>query len=265
MKKTLIERLVEPGAITVQFQPILDIRKERPQICGVEALSRGPKGTTLEAPDILFEYARRKHEESRVDRAAIVAILEQARRLPADLPLHVNVHASTVGRDTGFVEFLEHLCAASGIALGRLTLEILEHSNFVEEAPYLGAIEEIRHAGARVALDDVGVGASNFRMILLTRPSTLKIDRYLVRGIAGDPYQQATLRAICLLADQVGAEVIAEGVESEADLAALRSLGVERAQGYLFARPLDVDDLLAMLSAQAATARPRLTLVRGAG
>ncbi len=251
MKRTWIDRVIEPGAISALFQPIVDIREETPSLYAVEGLSRGPRGTTLEAPDILFEFARRKHEEPLVDRAAVAAILRDAGQLPETLPVQLNVHASTIGRDDSFLPFLSGVCRGYGVDLSRLTLEILEHSNYVEESSYIAAIQKLRAAGIRIALDDIGVGSSNFRMILVTRPSQLKVDRCLVDGLAGDPYRQATLRAIRVLADQVGAQIVAEGVERECDLAQLRELGVEYAQGYLFSRPVPVDELLLSISSVA--------------
>lgn len=245
MIRSLIERVVEPGAISALFQPIYDISLSHPALCAVEGLARGPRGCTLEAPDILFEYARRKHEESLVDRAAISAILREARKLPVRLPVHLNVHASTLGRDGRFVEFLAKTAAAERIDLDRLVLEVLEHSNFVEEESFLATLADLRKLGCGIALDDVGVGNSNFRMMLVTRPSLLKIDRYLVRGISGDAYQQATMRAIRLLADQVHANLVAEGVENPEDLRTLKTLGVEQAQGFYFSRPKPADDLVA--------------------
>ncbi len=244
MKPSLIERVVEPGAISAMFQPIYEIGAAQPALCAVEGLARGPRGCTLEAPDILFEYARRKHEESVVDRAAISAILREARKLPETLPVHLNVHASTLGRDERFVEFLAKTSAAEGVSLGRLVLEVLEHSNFVEEQSFLSTLAEMRKLGCEIALDDVGVGNSNFRMMLVTRPSLLKIDRYLVNGIASDAYQQATMNAIRLLADQVHAKLVAEGVETAEDLHALKSLGVEQVQGFFLSRPCTADDLV---------------------
>lgn len=243
--QSLIERVVEPGAITALFQPIYEIGLTHPSLCAVEGLARGPRGSTLEAPDILFEYARRKHEESLVDRAAISAILHEARKLPLRLPVHLNVHASTLGRDGQFVAFLANTAASEGIDHDRLVLEVLEHSNFVEEESFLTTLAELRRLRCGIALDDVGVGNSNFRMMLVTRPSLLKIDRYLVRGISSDAYQQATMRAIRLLADQVHASLVAEGVENQEDLKTLRTLGVEQAQGFLFSRPRTADDLVA--------------------
>ncbi len=274
MLKSLLERVIEPGAITALFQPILKISDGEAKVMAVEGLARGPRGCTLEAPDILFEFARRKNEESIVDRAAISAILREARKLPDDIHLHLNVHASTLGRDGRFVDFLRKTSSSLGIELGRLTLEIVEHSNFVEEESFLAALTELRTAGCDIALDDVGVGTSNFRMMLITRPTMLKVDRYLVKGIAGDAYQQATMRAIRLLADQVHADLVAEGVDNEEDLKALRTLGVEYAQGFLFSRPRTaeelVDTLLAPVHSPAVSApvrarRPGLSLVAQAG
>lgn len=244
MKRTWIDRVIEPGAISAVFQPIVDIREETPKLHAVEGLARGPKGTTLEAPDILFEFARRKHEEPIVDRAAVAAILRDAARLPDGLPVQINVHASTIGRDDGFVNFVRGVCSGYGIDPRRLTLEILEHSNYVEEARYTAAIRELREVGIGIALDDIGVGSSNFRMILVTRPTQLKVDRCLIDGLAGDTYRQTTLKAIQLLAGQAGAQVVAEGVERDADLEQLRELGVELAQGYFFSKPLPVDELV---------------------
>lgn len=271
MLKSLMERVIEPGAITALFQPILSILDGEQRIVAVEGLARGPKDSTLEAPDILFEFARRKHEESIVDRAAIASILREARKLPDDLPLHLNVHASTLGRDGRFVEFVRKTSLSFGIELHRLTLEIVEHSNFIEEANFLQALTELRASGISIALDDVGVGTSNFRMMLIARPTKLKIDRYLVSGLAGDAYQQATMRAIRLLADQVHADLVAEGVDNEEDLKALRMLGIEYAQGFLFSRPRSAADLADSMASQTASVtscrmplwapRPALSLV----
>jgi EAL domain-containing protein (putative c-di-GMP-specific phosphodiesterase class I) len=257
MLKSLMESVIKPGAITALFQPILSIIDDKPRIIAVEGLARGPKDTTLESPDFLFAFARRKNEESIVDRAAIAAILREARRLPSHLPLHLNVHASTLGRDGCFVDFLRKTSTSLGIDLGRLTLEIVEHSNFIEESTFVGALGELRASGISIALDDIGVGMSNFRMMLIARPTKLKIDRSLVTGVAKDVYQQATMRAIRLLADQVHAELVAEGVETSDDLKALRTLGIEYAQGYLFSRPCTAADVTDLLALQGASLRPR--------
>jgi EAL domain-containing protein (putative c-di-GMP-specific phosphodiesterase class I) len=255
MTRSLLDRMTEEGAIRAVFQPIVDLRRPRPVLAAVEGLARGPIGSNLESPDLLFEYARRKHEEVRLDRAAIAAILAAAAGIPEQPALHLNIHAATLERDEGLLDFLSGLGARHGIALPRLTLEIIEHADLADEAPYLEALLAMRRAGISIALDDVGAGTSNFRMILLTRPSLLKADRCLVQGIAADPFRQATLRAIRLFADQVGAGVVAEGIESREDLAMARSIGVELGQGFLFSPPVTAAELARLSFMEVGTER----------
>lgn len=244
MSGHLIQRLTIPGSMRVAFQPIVDLRSARPLVHAVEGLTRGPLGTNLESPDVLFEYARRRHDEALVDRVAMATILGEAGRLSPDLEIHLNVHASTVTRDASLVTFLRGLLAKNAIAPERVTLEILEQSNPIDAAPYLEALGALRGLGLQIALDDIGVGSSNFQMVLLTRPTMLKVDRTLIDGIADEPYQRAALSAIQVIARQAEATVVAEGVESERDLAVLLELGVEYGQGYYFSRPLPPDAVL---------------------
>lgn len=244
MSGYLIQSLTAPGSMRVVFQPIVDLRSPRPLVHALEGLTRGPRGTNLESPDILFEYARRRHDEALVDRVAMSTILGEAARLSPDLEIHLNVHASTVNRDPSLANFLSGLLAKNAIAPARVTLEVLEQSNPIDAPLYLEALGALRALGLKIALDDIGVGSSNFQMVLLTRPTMLKVDRTLIDGIADDPYQRAALSAIQLIARQAEATVVAEGIENERDLAVLLELGVEYGQGFYFARPLPPDAVL---------------------
>ena len=122
MSESALNRILQPGAITPVYQPIFRVSAE-PAIDGVECLSRGPKGTNFESAAVLFEYVRLKREESLVDRACIAAAFRGASSLSQTLRLGVNVHASTLGRDHGFITFLQNTAAATGIALTRVTIE----------------------------------------------------------------------------------------------------------------------------------------------
>ncbi|HET7040702.1 MAG TPA: EAL domain-containing protein, partial [Gemmatimonadales bacterium] len=90
----------------------------------------------------------------------------------------------------------------------------------------------------RLAVDDVGTGHSNLQMVIEVRPDFLKLDRFFVTGAATDPVRQATLAAMAGLAAALGGAVVAEGVETAADLAAVRAAGITLAQGYLLSPPL---------------------------
>jgi EAL domain-containing protein (putative c-di-GMP-specific phosphodiesterase class I) len=230
----LIDRVLEPGALSVRFQPVYEVTQALPACHYVEALIRGPRGTTLETPDILFEYARKKNQESAVDKACVATILCAARRLPSRLSLGINVHASTLALDPEFLSFLGDTAEHEGISVSRLVIEIVEHAPPWDLAGFHNSLEGLRSIGARIALDDVGLGHSNYMMILECRPHYFKIDRYFVHGAKGDFYRQAVLTSVSQLARPFGARVIAEGVETPADLAAARASGIDLVQGYLF-------------------------------
>jgi EAL domain-containing protein (putative c-di-GMP-specific phosphodiesterase class I) len=105
-ERFLIDRILERGSLSVHFQPVLDLRAPQPQTHYLEALIRGPRGTIAETPTILFEYARKKNKEALVDRVCVEAILDAALQVPADVRLGINVHASSLAMDAGFIDFL---------------------------------------------------------------------------------------------------------------------------------------------------------------
>jgi EAL domain-containing protein (putative c-di-GMP-specific phosphodiesterase class I) len=100
------------------------------------------------------------------------------------------------------------------------------------------ALAELRQSGIRIAVDDLGFGHGNLRMVLDVRPEYLKIERYFVDGCADDGDRRAMLRSVTSLARDFQSLVIAEGVERPDDLEVLRDLGIPLAQGYLLARPM---------------------------
>ncbi len=243
MTRCLIDRLLEPGALSVRFQPVYEVHGSAMRRHYVEALIRGPEGTSVEQPEILFEYARKKNCEAELDRACVAAILHAARALPEETRLGINVHASTLAMDPEFLTFLSDVASQTGTDVERLVVEIVEHAPPWDVSAFRTALEGLRDIGARVALDDVGLGQSNFMMILECRPSYMKIDRYFVRGARADFYRQAVLACVAQLAKPFSAQVVAEGVETEADLAAVRAAGIDLVQGYLFGAPRAAADL----------------------
>jgi len=122
----------------------------------------------------------------------------------------------------------------------RLVVEIVEHAPVWDVEAFRNVLGGLRAIGARVALDDVGLGHSNYLMILECRPDYFKIDRHFVHGAHADFYRQAVLRSVAQVAVPFGAQVVAEGVEAPEDLAAVRAAGIALAQGWLLcgARPV---------------------------
>jgi EAL domain-containing protein (putative c-di-GMP-specific phosphodiesterase class I) len=235
MNPTLIHTLKQPGAIRIDFQPMISIATGRPRLYALEALARGPVGSTVERPDVLFEYARLKGEETQLDVICIAQALAAASSLPGSPSISINVHGSTLSNVTQFAERFLDAAESYEIAPGRLMLEIVEHRAPWTMESFHSTLGKLRDAGVRIAVDDLGVGASNFRMIVDCRPDHLKIDRYIVNGCAGDPVRTAVIGSIVHLADSIGASAVAEGIEHDDDLEVVTSLGLRIIQGWLFA------------------------------
>ncbi len=236
---TLLDELMAPDALTTVFQPIIALGADGSRtIHGYEALTRGPRGTHASRADVLFEYVRRKRAEAVIDRICALSALRAARGLPGTPSISLNVHAATLGQDDGFGDLLVETAAACEIAPGRLVIEVVEQSSHWNSAGLARALNALRAAGVQVALDDVGFGHSNLQMVIELRPDFMKLDRYFVSGASKDPARQAVFGAMQLLAEAIGARVVAEGVETIDDLAAIQGAGISLAQGYLFSPPL---------------------------
>jgi EAL domain-containing protein (putative c-di-GMP-specific phosphodiesterase class I) len=242
---TLLDAVLEPGGLSVVFQPIFDVSQGGRRLHALECLIRGPKGTNLESPEILFEYARRKRAEAEVDRACVAAALRVAGELPGSPDLSINVHATTLGRDHEFLVFLGDTAESHGIDLDRVTVEIVEHAFPWDGPRFQSALAALRAIGVRIALDDVGRGQSNYRMILDCRPDYFKLDRYFIHGCRGDFYRQAVIESVADLAAKFGARVVAEAVETEGDFDTVTGLGIDLVQGYLLAKAMPASKVVA--------------------
>ena len=241
--KRVMERLQGPGAIRIEFQPIVKVRPDYVELYAVEALARGPQGTSMERPDVMFEFARRKGTESEIDLICITEAFEAYRSLPGAPLLSINVHGATLAGVDHFSDRILSAAKAYGIAPERLMFEVLEYRAPWVIETFLTTIAILRDAGVRIAVDDLGVGASNYQMIVDCRPDCLKVDRHLVRGCSTDPWRRAVLESIAILGRRCGALPIAEGVENADDLDTLTELGIDTVQGWLFARSTAPDQL----------------------
>jgi len=240
----LLDQILATDGLTVMFQPVVELEGETLRLHTLECLTRGPRDSNAARADVMFEYVRRKRVEPIVDRACITAALHAAAPLPGTPRLSLNVHASTLGRDADFPSFLDAVADRQGIHPSRLTIEIVEHARAWDGVTFSRALQALRTLGARIALDDVGLGHSNYGMMLDTQPEYLKIDRYFVHGAHGDLQRRAVLDSIAQLGLKLGARVVGEGVEDSTDLLSLREFGIDLAQGYLFAAPLSAAELL---------------------
>ena len=234
--RSILEHVLRPRSLRAVFQPVVDLSRRPPCVHYYEGLVRGPRGTNVERPEVLFEYARRKLAEAEVDRAAVRAVVLAARACRGTA-VGLNVHRSTVAHDPAFVAFLDAVLAGTGIAPSSVVLELVEQGELLDVRPLLPKLDELRRLGVRIALDDFGVGQANYLMLLECRPDYVKLDRRFVHGCHRDERRQALIESLVRLAERVGARLVAEGIELESDLQHLRRLGVVLVQGFLLGPP----------------------------
>src|SRR5947209_3056393 len=203
------------------YQPIVHV--ETGTIAGVEALCRFDDGRS---PEYWFTECERLGTAAGLDLQIIERALADLPLLPSGY-LAVNLSPSTL-RDPRLTDLL----LSPRIPADRIVVEVTEHArvaDYLEAQRVLGAL---RRAGVRVAVDDAGAGYSTFRHILQLRPDIIKMDQSITRDIDTDPARRALATALVIFAGEVGASVVAEGVETQAELNALASAGIYRGQGF---------------------------------
>ena len=211
------------------FQPIVEL--ESLTIVGYEALTRFNDGTR---PDLRFAEAASVGLGHAYELAAIEAALAAAPHLPQEAFLTLNMPPGLV-LDNG-----HRLCEIIQATARRLILELTEHVPIEDYEAFRKAVEML--GNVELAVDDTGAGFSSLRHILELRPAFAKLDISLVSGIDTDDLRQALVAGLVYFALRSGCHLIAEGVETENEVTALRRLGVEFAQGYLFGRPEPIAD-----------------------
>lgn len=231
-------------AIITHFQPIFSVAKH--QLIGLEALSRGYCAQTgkLIAPLSLFEQAKDKEARLQLDRLcrrkAVQAFVTAA---PAESPL-LFINLDVVVIDSGVVgsNKLLHEIQKHKLSPASVVIEITESPSLDVHA-LTAFIERYRSYGFLIALDDVGSSCSNLDRMLHLRPDIIKIDRALLQQIHEDTYKQALFSALTNCARQIGALVVAEGVETEAEAVTALRLGADFLQGYYLQRPVPAEAL----------------------
>lgn len=224
-----VDRVLREETIDTAFQPIIDVQLGR--VVGAEALSRF---TTEPArtPDVWFAAADSVGRGLDLEEVALRRALTRAFRLPHGCYVAVNASPSMLVSSR-----LLPLLQASGFPLDRIVVEVTEHTSIPDYAPVQAARAQLRAHGIRLAVDDAGAGFASLHHILALAPDMIKIDRSLISGIDADPVRGSMVAAVVMFALQSGAALVAEGVETAAELDALRTLAVDHAQGYLIARP----------------------------
>lgn len=250
MNAPLLTAILKPGGLRTRFQPLFEIDGRGQTLYSLECLTQGPAGTLFEEADLLFDYVRRKQAESLVDRECLTTALRTYTEFGINVRLGINVHASSLGRDPGLATFLLTTAERFAIPAASLIVEVVEHAPAWNQPQFLRNLAVLRRQGVCIALDDVGLGHSNYQMILDCLPDVFKLDAYLVHGVHSDPARMAVVECLLNLARRLGAKVVAEGVDNEMDLGALLDTGVTIFQGNLFCPALSLSAVVMHLQAQ---------------
>ncbi len=218
--------------IHVRFEPIVDLKSAR--VLGYEALTRGPAGSDLASPQQLFHQAEKSGLLFDLDCLCRSVALEAARLLPRNKVVFLNCLPTAIGdpnlRDEGLRKVLENY----DLQPSDMVLEISESESIENFGVFREVSDACRELGIRIAIDDAGPGYAGLEAIMEIAPDFIKTDMVLVRGIDADPSRQEVLRALATVARGIGAEVIAEGIETDREFQALRRIGIDYGQGYYF-------------------------------
>lgn len=238
-----IHKVLSSRGIVPHFQPVVDVHNGR--IVGHEALARfhdpHPQGIAG-----WFTEAFAVGLGTDLEWLAVSESMPFLAAAPPDTFLALNMSPATVG-------LLEqrHLCEPA--LSSRVVIELTEHVPIEDYSAIRRALAPLRSDGARLAADDLGSGYAGFRHLIALAPDIIKLDMSLVRGIHRNRPQRALARALVAFAADVGATVVAEGVEEAAELEVLVDLEVPWAQGYLLGRPESSERSLANARTRAAS------------
>jgi EAL domain-containing protein (putative c-di-GMP-specific phosphodiesterase class I) len=230
-----LQEVLLADQITTVFQPILGLRRRN--VLGFEALSRGPGTSLYHMPARLFELAQEADLVFELDRKCRRQAFASCRQLPADAKMFLNVLPSALYDPEVQGEALVRAVESHGLRAGRVVLEITERSAIENYDLFAAAIKDLGGLGFAFAVDDVGAGYSGLEKIARLEPRYLKFDRELIRNIDSSYIRREMTRALKAFADRIGSTIIAEGIESDAELATLLDLGIEYGQGFLLGRP----------------------------
>lgn len=224
--RATLRAIIDTGAFASYFQPVVDLTTD--EVVGYEGLTRWSDGTR---PDVRFAEASALGIGVEVEQATLQALVEAAAPLDAMCWLGLNVSAELVQSGS-----LDDLVANQDRPI---VLELTEHEPVEDYGSVERAVRSM--SGVRLAVDDAGAGYASMRHILSLRPDFVKLDITWVRDVASDQARQALIAGMVGLAAELGSFLVAEGIETEAERATLRGLGVAFGQGYLLGRPAPAD------------------------
>ncbi|MCF4098365.1 putative bifunctional diguanylate cyclase/phosphodiesterase [Maritalea mediterranea] len=236
---------VETGQIEPHYQLQVDLRTG--QIFGFEALARWkhPEFGWV-SPSEFIPIAESCGDVVGLGKSILRSACFHANQLPMELNVSVNLSVVQLHSEQ-LVEDVAEILQESGLAPHRLTLEVTESIMISDTTTVLQRLDQLKRLGVAIALDDFGTGYSALSYLTKFAWNELKIDRSFTEAARQNPANWTIIRAVNILANNIGARVIAEGIETTEQEATLKSIGCDIGQGFLYSRPLPFEDLEATL------------------
>ncbi|WP_083720987.1 putative bifunctional diguanylate cyclase/phosphodiesterase [Sphingopyxis sp. QXT-31] len=239
---------IRDGGFELYFQPLYSMHEER--LKAFEALIRWPHADGMISPVDFIPLAEETGLIVQIGEWVIREACRQAASWPDDLSVAVNISPKQF-QSPNLATIVLSALASSGLPADRLELEITESIFISNVEKTLEALHSLRALGVRIALDDFGTGYSSLSYLRSFPFDKLKIDQSFVRDLTQGGNANAMIRAITTLADALGMETLAEGVEDEAQAEILRQEGCHQIQGYLLSKPIDARAVHVFIAAMA--------------
>ena len=238
-----LEEILARRQLTPFFQPILNLASG--QIFGYEGLIRGPSDSPLHSPANLFKAAEMGNRLAELERLCRHVTLESFVKLQLPGRLFLNVSPECLLQPDFRQGETLRLIHQLDLNPSRVVIELTENKPIYDYNLLREAARHYRSMGFEIAMDDLGAGFSSLRLWSELRPEFVKIDMHFVQGINHDPVKLQFVRSIQVIAESLGTRVIAEGIETQAELNVVHDLGIAFGQGYHIARPKPVPPLSA--------------------
>lgn len=230
-----INKIITKRSITLLAQPIFDVATK--EVRAWELLTRGPKGTALEAPLQLFSVARQTGRLYELEMIVLEKILQQVKASRCRQDIFVNCTPLTLGNIRFTSDLKKLLQKYRGISPKKITFEVTERDSIEGLKNFTFNINVLRLMGFKIAVDDTGAGYASLNTISELMPDIIKIDRSVIENIDKNSVKESMLKGLLLVAKEAGSLLVAEGIENQEEASVLTRNNVDLVQGNFYARP----------------------------
>jgi EAL domain-containing protein (putative c-di-GMP-specific phosphodiesterase class I) len=228
--------IINNESLTSHFQPIIEI--ENNSIFGYETLVRGVKENgDLMFPNELFSKSKRNDMNFKLDRLCRESSLKTAATKKVHQKVFINFIPTSIYDPEFCLASTEKWAKQLEFDPSQIVFEVVETELVKDQKHLKNILQFYRSKGYKIALDDVGEGYSSLNMLIELKPDIIKIDRNIIDGIDKNELKQSVYKALYTLAKEHNILVLAEGIETLGELQTVKSIGVDLAQGYYFAKP----------------------------